>query len=132
MAVEDMVVAAPVGALPTFSSGCIYADIDNNSKEVAPELLNLMVTRISGLPPQSIGKDPTLKDVPSITSAKRVISFPTGIPLLPLNDYENTAFFTSAFPCLFWKGHRGHLSDCPVPITLEEWTRWLCLYHSHR
>ena len=101
MAIEDMVVAAPVGAPPTFSSGCVYTDIDNNRKEVAPELLNLMVTRMSGLPPQSISRDPTLKDVPSITSAKRVISFPTGIPLSPLNDYENTAFFTSAFPYLF-------------------------------
>ena len=132
MAVEDMVVAAPVGAPPTFSSGCVYADIDNNRKEVAPELLNLMATRMSGLPPQSIGRDPTLKDIPSIASAKRVISFPTGIPLSPLNNYENMAFFTSAFPCLFWKGHGGHLSDRPVPITLEEWARWLCLHHSRR
>ena len=120
MAVEDIVVAAPVGVLPTFSSGCVYTDIDNNRKKVALELLNLMVTRMSGLPPQSISRDPTLKDIPSITSAKRVISFPTGIPLSPLNDYENTAFFTSAFPCLFWKGHGGHLSNRPVPISLEE------------
>src|SRR5437773_2674051 len=91
MAVEDIVVAAPVGVLPTFSSGCVYTNIDNNRKEVAPELLNLMVTRISDLPPQFIGRDPTLKDISSIASAKRVISFPTGIPLSPLNDYENMA-----------------------------------------
>jgi hypothetical protein len=49
--------------------------------------------------------------------------------------YEDTEYFTGAFPTLFPYGREGHI-PLPVergnPVSLEAWARWTLSHHSRR
>jgi hypothetical protein len=44
-----------------------------------------------------------------------------------MNDYEDTEYFTDAFPTLFLYGRGGHMptsDERSIPVSLEAWARW--------
>ena len=46
------------------------------------------------------------------------------------SDFDDPAYFTGAFPTLFWHGTSGHLQQQDQIISMEEWAKWLCRHHS--
>src|ERR1700740_1267677 len=64
-----------------------------------------------------------------------VINWVSEGPRVLMNDYEDSEFFTGAFPTLFLYGKDGHLlhtNERRVPISLETGARWLLSHHSRR
>lgn len=104
-------------------SGCLYTDADDAREH------------------------PTMKLVSAVTNYKRgaALSDNVDLPILtyknsgrpiPLNDWENPNYFTSAFPTLFPFGIGGHLGSCTdgktAKISLQAWGKWALSHHSRR
>ena len=115
----------------TIASGVVYSDVEGQLRQ-NPELK--MVTALLKMinkPRQDTAdvdaqeEDPT----PVITwvgdQGRRVL----------MNDYEDSEFFTGAFPTLFPYGKGGHLpqaNERRFPLSLETWGKWLMNHHSRR
>ncbi len=101
------------------NSGCVYSDIDDGRQN--PTLCLLSV--IGNIKAQAPTPDPPRSDI--------VTFRPRGQPV-PLNNWENPHYFTSAFPCLFPFGTGDHLEQRKGPMSLETWAKWTIQHHSHR
>jgi len=106
-------------------SGAVYSDVEG--QRLNPELK--MIAALTEMLHSSDNRTtPNSTEIPVIqwTSEKK--------PIL-LNDYDDAAFFTGAFPTLFPYGNGGHKVDSslrPIPISLEAWAKWLLNHHSRR
>lgn len=104
-------------------SGCLYTDVYDTQE------------------------NPTMKLVLAVTNHKRTAASEdtSEIPILtyenngrpvPLNDWENPDYFTSAFPTLFPFVIGCHLTKKDDPrksqVSLQAWGKWALLHHSRR
>lgn len=116
----------------TIASGAVYSDVEG--ERLNPELK--MVLTLSDML-----MDSDRRSSDGVTSSEvggegtPVISW-AGNGRLPLiNDYEDSEFFTGAFPTLFPYGKGGHIcgpDQRSIPISLEAWGKWLLGHHSRR
>jgi hypothetical protein len=49
-----------------------------------------------------------------------------------LNHWDDSCYFTAAFPTLFPTGVGGHLDDRAVPVSLAAFAEWAVSHHSRR
>ena len=114
-----------------FNSGCVYSDVNGMRKQTIPDLLD--VVRENLIDQNISRRRPFESTVEGVYQAheEHVIRFNTKQGS-PRNDYDDPAYFTSAFPTLFWDGTGGHFSKRKRTISLEEWAKWLCKHHSRR
>ncbi len=101
------------------NSGCVYSDIDDQRQNPTLRLLSAVA---------NIQATVSTTDQPTSTT----ISYRSSGQLVPLNDWEDPHYFTSAFPCLFPFGTGGHLEQRKGPMSLEAWAKWTLQHHSHR
>ena len=116
----------------TIASGAVYSDIEG--ERLNPELK--MVLTLSDML-----MDSERHSSDSVTSSEvggegtPVISWKGNGRLPLINDYDDSEFFTGAFPTLFPYGKGGHICDPDqrsIPISLEAWGKWLLSHHSRR
>lgn len=95
-------------------NGYLYTDIDDARKHLTIKLVSVVTNYKRGV---------ALSDnvyLPILTYKN------SGHPI-PLNDWENPNYFTSAFPTLFPFGIGGHLGSCTnrktVKISLQAWEK---------
>ena len=90
--------------------GYVYSDIDNQRQNPTLQLLSAVVN---------------IKPTVSITNQpiSTTISYCSIGQLIPLNNWENPHYFTSAFPCLFLFRTRGYLEQQKKPMSLEAWAK---------
>ncbi len=101
------------------NSGCIYSDINDQRQNPTLRLLSAVA---------NIQATVSTRDQPTSTT----ISYRSSGQLVPLNDWEDLHYFTSAFPCLFPFGTGGHLEQRKGPMSLEAWAKWTLQHHSHQ
>ncbi len=92
------------------NSGCVYKDIDDERQN--PTLCLLFA--IGNIKAQAPTPDPPRSDI---------VTFRTSGQPVPLNDWEDLYYFTSAFLCLFSFRTGGHLEQRKRPMSLETWAK---------
>lgn len=104
-------------------SGCLYTDTDNTRQHPTTKLVSAIANHhqlLSQIPRSSL---PTL-------------TYQTRGHLMPLNDWDDSTFFTVAFSMLFPFGIGGHIPTAEqkraVPISLQNWASWTLSHHSRR
>ena len=110
----------------TIASGVVYSDVEGQRQ--IPELK--MVTALMSMmdKPREDSSDTYAQQTPVITwtgNGQHVL----------MNDYEDTDFFTGAFPTLFPYGKGGHMpasEERGIAVSLDAWGEWLMKHHSRR
>ena len=106
----------------TIASGAVYSDVEGQRQ--IPELK--MVMALMEMVDRPQGSEQA-DQVPVITWA--------GNGHVLMNDYEDSEYFTGAFPTLFPYGIGGHMpppSERGTAVSLETWGKWLMNHHSRR
>ena len=111
----------------TIASGAVYSDVEGQRQN--PELKMVMaLMKMMDKPREGTSGADTeqSEQIPVITWSGRQVL---------MNDYEDTEYFTGAFPTLFPYGSGGHLppsSERGIAVSLEAWGEWLMSHHSRR
>jgi len=122
-ALEDM-------ADGTIASGVVYSDVEGQRQNPDLKMVTALLKMINKPDQDTANLDAQEEDpTPVITwvgdQGRRVL----------MNDYEDSEFFTGAFPTLFPYGKGGHLpqaNERRSPLSLETWGKWLMNHHSRR
>src|SRR6267378_2033232 len=122
-ALEDM-------AEGTIASGVVYSDVEGQRQNPELKMVTALLKMINKPHQDTADVDAQEEDpTPVITwvgdQGRRVL----------MNDYEDSEFFTGAFPTLFPYGKGGHLpqaNERRFPLSLETWGKWLMNHHSRR
>ena len=111
-----------------FSSGYVYSNVNGMHKQTIPDLLNVVQENLINY---NIPSGPKRSGAQStcLTNEEHVLHFNTRQGHAR-NDFDDPAYFTNAFSTLFWHGSGSHLQQHNCPISIEEWAKWLCRYHS--
>jgi hypothetical protein len=104
------------------ASGAVYSDVEGQRH--IPELKMVMALMEMVDRPQE-GEQADQIPVIKWVGNRRVL----------MNDYEDSEYFTGAFPTLFPYGTGGHMppsSEQGIAVSLEAWGKWLMTHHSRR
>jgi hypothetical protein len=114
----------------TIASGVVYSDVEGQRQNPELKMVTALLKMINKPRQDTADADAQEEDpTPVITwvgdKGRRVL----------MNDYEDSEFFTGAFPTLFPYGKGGHLpqsNERHSPLSLVTWGKWLMNHHSRR
>ena len=111
------------GVAQNTMNGCVYVDVENNRQHPTDRL-------ITALQAEKYNDLDSAEAVPD-----SIITYRHQGQAQPLNDYEDSFFFTATFPTLFLFGNGGHLGELrnrKINVSLTTWAWWALLHHTRR
>ena len=120
-------------------SGCVYTDANQARKYPTSKLISALVNnKILSTDDNEQIHVSTADDLPfhkgdGNRPEPSLITYQSKGCAVPLNDWDNPAFFTAAFPTLFLFGTGGHLCRTRrTALSIETWAKWALTHHSRR
>jgi hypothetical protein len=114
-------------------TGSVYTDVNGERQDPNVRMVDALLGIVAGRSgetetPANEGvhvRHTEQRNVPTISYAIR------GQAAL-LNHWEDSHYFTGAFPTLFPNGTGGHRDERPLPVSLMAFAEWALKHHSRR
>ena len=122
-----------------FVTGSIYTDVNGERVNPNIQMIDALLGVMSGNTCNADEADeesPATDDIPDRHQCRKrdipMISYAIRGQATLMSSWENSCYFTGAFPTLFPTGLGGHLDQRPVPVSLTSFANWALNHHNRR